>query len=404
MAADWPIWRIADLVENGALQIGDGYRANNAELAEHGLPFARAGNIHNGFRFDNADRVPPATVERVGDKRSRPGDVVFTSKGTVGRFAFVRDETEPFVFSPQLCFWRSLDRRLIDPVFLYCWVRGAECTGQLNVLKGQTDMADYVSLRDQRGMSVKLPPEREQRAIASVLAALDDKISSNQCTVDSAQALLRSAVPRHGALTPLSSVARFKNGGALTKFANGAGRPVLRIKELRSGVTISTPRTDTDVRADHEVFFGNLLFSWSGTLLTCRWSGEAAVLNQHVFRVDPLDGYPTWLVEAWVARHLPAFRQIAADKTTTMGHIQRHHLDDAIVVVPAPEALRDLDVAWTPLDEMRMGLVAETASLTDLRDVLLPKLVSGQIRVPLSDDPDEMLGAAVEAHEVQEAA
>lgn len=404
MAGKWRVRTVSDLIDAGLLQIGDGYRARNIELAEHGIPFARAGNINGGFQFDDADHVPPAILARVGDKRSKPGDVVFTSKGSVGRFAQVDNRTEPFVFSPQLCFWRSADHQALDPRYLYAWFRGTECGRQIDLLKGQTDMADYVSLRDQRTMQVTLPPLAEQRAIASVLTALDDKIESNERLAQALTDVLMLAPPPAGTPIALDSIAAFRNGGALTKHATGTGRPILRIKELKAGVTDDTPRTDAMVRRDHEVEAGDLLFSWSGTLLTHRWSGPGAVLNQHIFRVDPAIGFPRWFVEAWIERHLSEFRSIAADKATTMGHIQRHHLAEAQVAVPGDATMRELRAAYDPLEEYRMTVLRESRTLTAIRDALLPKLVSGQIRVPLSDDPEEQLGAAAEGLEIAEGA
>jgi type I restriction enzyme S subunit len=117
---------IKELIEDGVLFIGDGYRAKNSELAPSGLPFARVQNINNGFQLDEVDHFPVADLHRVGNKISEPGDVVFTSKGSVGRFAFVRDTTPRFVYSPQLCFWRVLDRRRINPQWLFYWMQSRE--------------------------------------------------------------------------------------------------------------------------------------------------------------------------------------------------------------------------------------------------------------------------------------
>ena len=169
----------AALIGQGVLAIGDGYRAKNVELAKHGYPFARAGNIDNGFDFGDADRFPEKDLHKVGEKTSRPGDVVFTSKGTVGRFAYVKDNTESFVYSPQLCYWRSLDHDVVHPRYLFYWMHGREFFEQATGLKGQTDMADYINLGDQRRMNLTLPSIGRQRAIASVLGALDDKIELN---------------------------------------------------------------------------------------------------------------------------------------------------------------------------------------------------------------------------------
>jgi type I restriction enzyme, S subunit len=168
MASEWQPHEVADLISTQKLVIGDGYRAKNEELGNKGLPFARAGNINEGFQFTEADRFPVESLNRVGNKISQPGDVVFTSKGTVGRFAFVREHTERFVYSPQLCFWRSLDRNLIDPRFLFYWMYGREFFVQFKGVAGQTDMAEYVSLTDQRRMHITLPEISEQRAIARI--------------------------------------------------------------------------------------------------------------------------------------------------------------------------------------------------------------------------------------------
>ena len=82
---------------------------------------------------------------------------MFTSKGTVGRFAFVRADTPDFVYSPQLCFWRSVNRDRINPRWLFYWMQSREFLVQYSGVAGQTDMAENVSLRDQRGMNITLP-------------------------------------------------------------------------------------------------------------------------------------------------------------------------------------------------------------------------------------------------------
>ena len=189
---EWRRYEVSALIEAGVLEIGDGYRAKNNELATSGLPFARAGNIKDGFQFADADRFPEKNLERVGNKISEPGDVVFTSKGTVGRFAFVRQDTPRFVYSPQLCFWRSRDHQLLDPRFLFYWMSGREFFIQFKGVAGQTDMAEYVSLRDQRSMQLTLPSLPEQRAIAHILGMLDDKIELNRRMNETLEAMARA--------------------------------------------------------------------------------------------------------------------------------------------------------------------------------------------------------------------
>ncbi len=192
MAGEWCRYNVSELIEKEALAIGDGYRAKNAELSRTGLPFARASNIGNGFHFSDADCFPEDHTYKLGEKISRPGDVVFTSKGTVGRFAFVREETPRFVYSPQLCYWRPLDKEILDARFLYYWMASREFLLQVKSVASQTDMAEYVSLRDQRQMHITAPPPPEQRAISHILGTLDDKIELNRRMNETLEAMSRA--------------------------------------------------------------------------------------------------------------------------------------------------------------------------------------------------------------------
>ena len=188
----WQYWEIAELLRDGLLEIGDGYRAKNSEMGSSGLPFARAGNVNNGFHFDDADILSEESVRLAGDKLSRPGDITFTSKGTFGRFAFVCQGTPPFVYSPQLCYWRVKREGVVDQRFLYYWMQGSDCMNQLNEVKGLTDMADYVSLTNQRKMWLSAPPLPMQHRIASILSAYDDLIENNQWRIKILKEMARS--------------------------------------------------------------------------------------------------------------------------------------------------------------------------------------------------------------------
>jgi type I restriction enzyme, S subunit len=154
-------WKVKELVSEGILEIGDGYRAKNSEIGSPGLPFMRAGNLNNGFDTHGAELLHESSVARAGPKLSKPGDVAFTSKGTIGRFARVTEWTEPFVYSPQVCYWRSLDSMRLEPSVLYCWMQSGDLLSQLLSVAGQTDMAPYVSLRDQREMEVPMFPDAQ---------------------------------------------------------------------------------------------------------------------------------------------------------------------------------------------------------------------------------------------------
>lgn len=163
----------------GVLEIGDGYRAKNDEMGEPGLPFIRAGNLQGDIDTHDAELLSAESVSKAGNKLSKAGDVAFTSKGTVGRFSFVTERTPQFVYSPQLCFWRSLDWQALAPSVLYTWMVTDEFQRQIDAVAAQTDMAPYVSLQDQRRMLVPRFPTA-QHSLAGKLDALIARRSLNQ--------------------------------------------------------------------------------------------------------------------------------------------------------------------------------------------------------------------------------
>jgi type I restriction enzyme S subunit len=168
------------LINDGVLLVGDGYRAKNSEFREGGLPFVRAGNLRSdGLDLEGAEVLSATSVAAAGHKVGKTGDIAFTSKGTVGRITRVSSKTRPFVYSPQVCFWRSVDPDVLNPFVLYRWMGTTAFTQQLTAVSTQTDMAPYVSLQDQRRMVITLPPAAAQRALAAQLAPIDDLIACN---------------------------------------------------------------------------------------------------------------------------------------------------------------------------------------------------------------------------------
>ena len=306
---------------------------------------------------------------------------------------------------------------LADTRFLYYATSGA------GVWPRRGSAQPFISQGDARAMRIVLPADvDEQRHIASILGALDDKIDSNRRLAallkDTAAAIFKARfvdfvgaeefekseigrVPKGWRVGALSDLGRFINGRAFTKDANGRGRAIIRIRELNSGIDDGTPRSDIATSRDHIASADDILFAWSGSLGLYRWPGPESLINQHIFKVIP-DNWPAWFVYCWIQEHMSQFRAIAQDKATTMGHIQRRHLAEATVVMPDSETMAAADGVVRWLDEHRQGLVNETSTVRELRDALLPKLISGEIRVPDTRDSEEVIGPVVE--ELAEAA
>ena len=395
---EWRETTLGELVHSGFLELGDGYRTKRAEHGIPGIPILRVAEVLDGAivpTFEN--HVSNAFRPAMGDKISRPGDIVLTTKGTVGRVAIIPEDAPEFVYSPQLCYFRVKPDGPLSARHLYYWFKSDSFWSQARQLKSQTDMADYINLADIRSLVVQVPPSDTQAAMGAVLGALDDKIAVNErvvTTCDELRALSLQVYLETAEATrkvPLSSVADFINGRAFTKDATGTGRMVVRIAEINSGPGASTVYNDIDVPEQHLAHPGDILFAWSGSLTVARWYRPEAIINQHIFKVLPKTGMPTWLAFELTRAKLDDFRLIAAGKATTMGHIQRRHLDEP-VLVPVERDIGRLDEELGPLWDRALVAEQENLALAELRDTLLPKLMSGELRVR---EAEEIVGGAL---------
>lgn len=168
------------------------------------------------------------------------------------------------------------------------------------------------------------------------------------------------------------------NGGAYTKGATGTGRVVIRIAELNSGIGTSTVYNDLEVPDNKVARAGDVLMSWSGSLTVARWYRDDAIVNQHIFKVIPSNDVHVWAVACAVQTKLDQFREIAAGKATTMGHIKRSDLDAPVAWPEISDRLNDLGTA---LWDRALAAERENMRLADTRDKLLPLLMSGKITV-----------------------
>ena len=241
---------------------------------------------------------------------------------------------------------------------------------------------------------ISLPPLAEQKRIADILSVIDDKIELNRRInanlEQQAQALFDEYfIHNIGKLgnystASLTDIAQFLNGLAMQKFrpkGNEDGIPVLKIKELGQGkCDASSDLCSSSIPKEYIINNGDIVFSWSGTLLVDIWCSGICGLNQHLFKVLPLN-YPKWLIYFWTKYHLSNFIRIAQDKAVTMGHIKRGDLDAAKVIIPSADSLNELDKIMSPMLQSIISNRIENNNLSILRDTLLPKLMSGEITV-----------------------
>jgi len=188
--------------------------------------------------------------------------------------------------------------------------------------------------------------------------------------------------PKGWEVRSLDKTAHYLNGLALQKYPAGDSPtlPVIKIAQLRKGDSVGADRCNTNLPGNYIVQDGDVLFSWSGSLEVELWCGGPGALNQHLFKVTSPE-FPKWFYYLWTLYHLDEFRLIAADKATTMGHIQRGHLTAAKVLIPPRPLLDAMTRTMSPLIDQLIANRIQSRTLATLRDTLLPKLLSGELSV-----------------------
>lgn len=268
---------------------------------------------------------------------------------------------------------------------------------QLNFISKTSTAVPIINKTTFSNYKISVPSLPEQRKIAELLSSLDEKIETNHKInarlEELAQALFKSwfidfepfggKMPEDWEIKSLSSIATYLNGLAMQKYPpinSGDKLPVLKIKELGDGyINVNSDFcSETNIGSDYVIESGDIVFSWSGTLLVKMWTGGKCGLNQHLFKVTS-DQYPKWFYYFWTLHHNENFKRIAKDKAVTMGHIKREELDKAKVNIPSSEFINRADAVLSPILRQIENTSIESSRLAALRDALLPKLMSGEL-------------------------
>jgi type I restriction enzyme S subunit len=416
-----------------------GYAYKSRDLGEVGLPVVKIGDVTGGgsISYGNMQKIPLPIATETERFATNAGDTLISMTGAnVGKVARVGGN------DPAARINQRVGRFVPIPAAGYCkdyihYIVSSKPAYQFFANAAYGSAQPNIS----GALIESLPvPEIEPdvaNKIGKMLASLDDKIElnrrMNETLEEMARALFRdwfvdfgptrrqmegatgpAAIMGHAfppekaaALAPLfpaklgedglpdgweerqlDEIGHFLNGLALQKFPAKAGKPdlpVIKIAELRNGVTAKSNRASNEVPQKYVIDNGDFIFSWSGSLMAKFWTGGAGALNQHLFKVTS-ESHPMWFVSEWVQTHLEEFQRIAASKAVTMGHIKRSHLAEAMCVCPPDEALASFGEVFDPLISKQIANDEENQILASLRDLLLPKLMSGEICLKDAED------------------
>lgn len=385
-------------IESLCIGIYDGPHATPPK-SDYGAVFLGISNFSNGrldlsnIRYISEDDLPRWT-KRVTPKAH---DIVFSYEATLNLYAIIPEG-----------FYGCLGRRMalmrpdeskVDYRFLYYYMYSSQWREEIERHKVNGSTVDRIPLVSFPSFTVNLPNMATQKYIAEILSALDEKIElNNKINEDlyaQAKALFYKSfinivtIPEGWEKGNLLDIANYLNGLAMQKYRpkeNEDGIPVLKIKELRQGSCDSSSELcSPNIKPEYIIRDGDVIFSWSGSLLVDIWCGGTCGLNQHLFKVTS-DIYDKWFYYLWTVHHLNRFIAVAADKATTMGHIKREELGKAEVLIPSEEDYKEISAVMNPIFELIIANRIENRKLAELRDELLPKLMSGDIDLTRNEE------------------
>ena len=404
----WKEVRLGDVCEIYGRIGFRGYTTNDlVDTPKEGAISLSPKNIINGeLNLDQCTYIKWDKYYESPEIMINPNEIIITKTGSsVGRTTFVRRVDHPMTLNPQLVVLKNISE---NAEFLSYYIKSALFQSVLkSIVVGSA--IPTLSQKNLANLKINVPKEvDDQRRIASILSSLDRKIElNNKINADleeMAQAIFKNwfvdfepfkdgkfvdselgMIPEGWKVGRLTEIASYMNGLAMQKYPpenNEDSLPVLKIKELGQGFCgTDSDRCSCNIKDECKIHNGDVIFSWSGTLLVDVWCGGDCGLNQHLFKVTSKD-YPKWFYYYWTKHHLQEFIHIAKDKAVTMGHIKRGHLEEALVAIPDNDSMERAHELFEPILSKMISLRLENSRLSLLRDTLLPRLMSGELEVP----------------------
>jgi type I restriction enzyme S subunit len=397
---EWKEYKLGDV---GRITTGKTPRTSISKYFDGGIHFITPADINNPYKYiyQTSRKLSPDGLESIRNNSITKGSICVSCIGNIG---YVGIATMNCSSNQQINSITVNDK--FDKDYVYYSIKNL--WRFFKSYEGQSTTLSILNKGQFSEIKIKAPELHTQKKIAGVLSALDDKIEVNRRINDNleqqAKALFKSwfvdfepfreqpfveselgMIPEGWKVDSLSSIADYINGLAMQKYRpieGEVGLPVLKIKELGQGNTDDSSElcSPSLIGEKYIIDDGDIIFSWSGTLMVKVWCGGKCGLNQHLFAVEPKD-YPHWFAYQWTKHHLDNFIHIAKDKAVTMGHIKRGELDKAKVVIPDGTSMAAIDSMMKPLHSQIISNKKESRRLAELRDTLLPRLMSGELSV-----------------------
>ena len=358
----------------------------------HGVPVIKVNNLIAGLHSKGElDVTTKENDEKYSRTRLEGGELIVSVVGTVGKTAIV----------PKSFRGCNLVRAVamidIKENWLSRWVKYYidSPAGQAYIEQNlNTTVQATLNIKTLVDMPIPFLKEDEMRKIVTILEAIDKKIECNQQINDNLleqmQALYKSwfvdyrpfggVMPTSWTQTGIYSLANIIYGApfASKQFnTEGNGKPIIRIRDLKDQ-QFATYTTEVHPKG-YLLHPGDIVVGMDGEFRPYIWGNDEAWLNQRVCVFENKRPNGKAFLYFTIKPLLFAIEQTQV--ATTVIHIGKKDFDAFEIMLPDTELLDAFDVITTPMVEQIVSNSIENKRLAIIRDVLLPKLMSGEIDV-----------------------
>lgn len=371
--------------------------------------------------WTDCGRVPEWRYDESPEIQLKENDIVMTKDGTIGKIAFIDKLPEKSSVASGIFVIRS-ESGDIDQRFLFYYFKSPLFKRLIETRK-EGSVIPHLYQRDFEEFPFAYPLIKEQQSIAKTLSDLDSKIEINQQMNKTLEILAKAifkhwfvdfeflneggkpykssggemrdselgSIPKKWNVKSIYDCAQYVNGEAFrdTDFSLlRSGLPIIKIFELKYGITPQTNFTDKNVKSKYFIDDGDILFAWSGSpdtsIDTFIWTGGKGIVNQHIFKVSALHSNEKAFVFFLLKYLNKIFIEIARDKQTTgLGHVTINDMKKLFVIVPDNNIMEQFNKVANPIFHHICHNNINSQTLRQIRDSLIPKLMSGKVRVPV---------------------
>jgi len=354
------------------------------------------GKDHKQLADGNIPIYGSGGIMRYGERSLYEGpSILIPRKGSLNNILF---SAEPF-WTVDTMFWTIIDEKIANPLFVYYSICKKDFAS-LNVGSAVPSLTVPV-IED---VDILLPPKNVQDKIVSILKSLDDKIENNRRINENleqqAQALFKSwfvdfepfkdgefveselgMIPKGWKVGDIYKYIKVIYGAPYKSSLfneNKEGLPLIRIRDLKT----NSPQfyTPEVLPMTEYIEAGDVVAGMDAEFIPYIWQGERGVLNQRCCKFKGNnDAISNYYIHFLVK---PQLEYVQSYKTgTTVSHLGKSDIDRFKFVTPPMDIIESFSRIVEPMKEEVVNRSKESRRLAELRDTLLPKLMSGEIKV-----------------------